>query len=101
MLIDNLDNINQNQYKMFHQLKESFEHLTTYLGWNPHIGLVITVAGVISGVALEATPANSHPHPMQMVSWIVASLVGLGTILALIKTHTTLFDKIKWVKNKK
>lgn len=85
---------------MFHSIKEAFEQIVNYLGWHPYIGLGITLVGIISGVALETTPSVNHPHPMQMASWVVASLVGLGTILAMIKTHTTLFDKFKWIKKK-
>lgn len=83
------------------QIKEGIVWVVDALGLHPLLGLGITGLAVLSGIGLEALPSNNHPHFLQIISWIIASLVGLCTIFASLIKWTTWFDKIKWIKKDK
>lgn len=79
---------------------KELDQITQFLGHHSYIGFGGATVPLIGSVAYQTVVNPTHYHPLQIISWIIAGLVGIGTILALIKTHTTAFDKIKWIKKK-
>jgi hypothetical protein len=86
---------------MLKEILLKVDEITNFVGNHSYLGFTGTAVPLVGSLAYQVVIQPQGPHPLQIVSWCVAGLVGVGTILALIKTHTTAFDKIKWIKKNK
>lgn len=85
------------------QIKESIDHLLTSVGHNPLPGSITSIGlitfGLFKTVLMIGEPSPKL-HPLQVISLVFGIIVAVLTALAIVKTHTTFFDKFKWIKKK-
>lgn len=86
-------------------MRTVFDGVTTSLGHHPYLGAGLSIVQLIAGIVMLVVD-NSGISPLimdlfQLGAWTGAMLVAGFTIFGVLKTHTILLDKIKWIKKHK